>query len=301
MLEFGRDYFKEEVRSGFTVPEMMKRVWAVEMTVLSEIDRICKEYNFTYWISWGTLLGAVRHKGYVPWDDDIDIIMPRGDYHRLLGVLSDELPEGYVVRSPYHNPDHNQPLTAVLNTEYIITDPERRAEFFDCPYICGIDIIPLDYVPADEELASLQRNLYSMVFDFAQQYEKYKSEGLADGYIAQIEDILRCKIERNGREANQLWMLLDKVGGLFDESECDRITCLQSNICYNENYYYKKEWFAETVELPFEGMMLPAPGGYDELLKYIYGDYMIPVQNVAAHDYPFYKVQQEYMDRQGIT
>ena len=88
MLELDDNYFKEEERCGFKISSMMKRVWAVEMDVLTEIDRICKEYGLTYYAAFGTMLGAVRHKGFVPWDDDIDIYMLRPDYQVLMKVLS---------------------------------------------------------------------------------------------------------------------------------------------------------------------------------------------------------------------
>jgi lipopolysaccharide cholinephosphotransferase len=101
MLYLDESFFKEEIRCGFTVPEMMKRVWAVEMEVLGEIHRICMNYGLTYYAFWGTLLGVVRHQGFIPWDDDIDIAMKRKDYQRLMKVLPDELPEGYYISSSY--------------------------------------------------------------------------------------------------------------------------------------------------------------------------------------------------------
>ena len=73
MLELDDNYIKEEERCGFKIPSMMKRVWAVEMDVLTHIDRICKEYGHTKYAAIGTLLGAVRHYGIDPWEDDIDI------------------------------------------------------------------------------------------------------------------------------------------------------------------------------------------------------------------------------------
>lgn len=177
MLEFDEGFFREEERCGFVVAEMMKRVWAVEMEVLTEIDRICKKHGLTYYANWGTLLGAVRHHGFIPWDDDIDICMKRKDYQALMGVLPDELPEGYYNSSSYADLTHNQPLTSIMNTRNIIVDPERRKRFYGCPYICGIDIFPLDFVPRDKELAGLQRNLYTMVYSLARDYADYEKKG----------------------------------------------------------------------------------------------------------------------------
>lgn len=73
----------------------MKRAWAAELEVLSEIDKICKKHNIQYFADWGTLLAAVRHEGFIPWDDDLDITMKREDYHRFMEIAQTELPEGF--------------------------------------------------------------------------------------------------------------------------------------------------------------------------------------------------------------
>lgn len=82
----------------------MKHAWAAELEVLSEVDRICKKYNIQYYADWGTLLATVRHEGFIPWDDDLDIVMKREDYKRFLEVAPKELPEGYSVYN-YSNHD----------------------------------------------------------------------------------------------------------------------------------------------------------------------------------------------------
>ena len=75
MLQFPDGYFEDEIRDGFYVPSMIKRAWATELDVLCEVDRICRKYDIKYYAEWGTLLGAVRHAGFIPWDDDLDIGM----------------------------------------------------------------------------------------------------------------------------------------------------------------------------------------------------------------------------------
>nr|MCR4758159.1 LicD family protein [Butyrivibrio sp.] len=82
-LTFSEEWFKDEAREGFFVPEMMKRFWAAQLVVLSEIDKICKRHDIKWYADMGTLIGTIRHKGYIPWDDDFDISMLRDDWERF--------------------------------------------------------------------------------------------------------------------------------------------------------------------------------------------------------------------------
>ncbi len=121
MLEFKEEFFKEETRCDFVICEKMKRAWAAEMEVLSEVIRVCKKYKIPYFADWGTLLGAVRHKGYVPWDDDLDIALRRKDFFKLMEMLPGELPESYHISSFFMPGEHNQPLSCVMNSREINT------------------------------------------------------------------------------------------------------------------------------------------------------------------------------------
>lgn len=103
-MNFEHEFFEDEVRDGFFVPAEIKHAWAAELEVLSEVDRICKKYNINYYADWGTLLATVRHEGFIPWDDDLDIVMKREDYKKFLEVAPDELPLGYSVYN-YSNHD----------------------------------------------------------------------------------------------------------------------------------------------------------------------------------------------------
>ena len=101
-MELGNNYsYAGEYREGFFVEEKMKRAWAAEMEVLKEIDRICNAHGIQYFADSGTLLGAVRHKGFIPWDDDIDIAMKREDYQKFLAVAPKELPERWRLCNPF--------------------------------------------------------------------------------------------------------------------------------------------------------------------------------------------------------
>ena len=91
-------FYKEEIRSGFLVTEKRKKVWAAELQMLEKFDEICQKHNLTYYAYYGTLLGAVRHQGFIPWDDDIDVVMFRDDYEKFQAIAPEEFKERIFIK-----------------------------------------------------------------------------------------------------------------------------------------------------------------------------------------------------------
>ena len=89
-ISFPLPFFREEVRNGFYIPTMIKRYWAGQLQILSEIAKLCKKHDIQWFGDYGTMLGAVRHGGYIPWDDDFDICMMRDDYERFFEIAKKE-------------------------------------------------------------------------------------------------------------------------------------------------------------------------------------------------------------------
>lgn len=134
MLQFNKKFFEEEERNGFCISSMMKRAWAVELEVLSQVSAVCKKYDIPYFAAYGTLLGAIRHKGFIPWDDDVDIALKREDYVRLLKILPKELPESYFVNSYYTCDTHRSAMG--LSSEYKVYSSGRRKN----PSVLGVPL-----------------------------------------------------------------------------------------------------------------------------------------------------------------
>lgn len=135
----------EEIRRGYRVSAQMKKVWAVQLELTRKLLQVCKDHHLKIWADGGTLLGAVREKGYVPWDDDIDMIMPRGDYDKLLGLAAREFRPPFRFQSAYTE-DKYPRAHAQLRMDG--TTAILSADIF-CKFHQGIfiDIFVLDGVP----------------------------------------------------------------------------------------------------------------------------------------------------------
>lgn len=133
-MQIPEGYLEGEIRDGFYVESMMKKTWAAQMEVLAEVDRVCKKNNIQYFADWGTLLGAVRHKGFVPWDDDMDITMKRKDYNHFCNIAEKEMP-GFNIVNVHTEPGWDSLAARIVNGKRIRYDKEHLEKFHGCPYV----------------------------------------------------------------------------------------------------------------------------------------------------------------------
>ncbi len=306
MISIDEGFLREEKRDGFLVREMMKRAWATELLVLSEIDRICEKYAISYQANYGTLLGAVRHRGFVPWDDDIDLSMKREDFMKFVNLAPQELPEPMRLQSIETQKDHFGAVAAVVNRSTVDIGSEKDAEYtkryYGCPYVVGVDIYPLDYIPRDPDEAGLQRTLYESVYDTAYRYEELKENGELSAILKELERLTGESLPEDGGLRHRLWNLSERIAMLYSEEESEHLIWMPDWIFqYEIDVRRSKAWYEKSERVPFEMTTIPVPAGYHETLTMIYGDYRVPVQGSAAHDYPFYAKQelarQEYLGR----
>lgn len=291
-------FLEPEVREGFYIPSAIKQAWAVSLQVLEEIDKICKKYNILYFADWGTLLGIVRHGGFIPWDDDLDITMKRKDYERFMAVAKKELPEGFSVVTYANQSNFRNFLGRIVAKDRICFDEDHLREHFGFPYIVGIDIFVLDYIYPDEEREKKRVELAKHILAVA--------DGIEDGQftITFVEPELRkiekeCGIKlKNRGDTHKLWIeLYQQVEKLFSmvlEEEATELTrMMPDGLRGNKQLRMPKEYYDKQVWLPFEHILLPVPGRYDEMLRRRYGDYMKLVRDCGGHDYPFFEKQKQ--------
>ena len=242
----------------------------MELTVLDLIDSICSKHNITYFADWGTYLGAIRHKGFVPWDDDLDICMHRNELNKFLAVAKEELPEGYSVMS-FHNNDYSWKfIYNIVPNDHMCFTPEYLKSHYYFPYIVAIDIFIIDNISDDDSIEQ-SRN---------EQVKRLLNEADKISLSEQSEPVKYNKMRALYDEAEKL---------LQFENENDTKRVVQKvpwGVYHNRTY--DKSDFINAVRVPFEMTSVPVPLCFNKILSSKYGNFMNIVFGGGGHNYPYY-------------
>lgn len=257
----GEDFFKEEVRCDYLVSAQMKRIWAVLMDMYLAFAEVCNKYGLKYYVVWGSLLGAIRHNGFIPWDDDFDVAMPREDYNTFLKIAKDDFRYPIFLQTPYTDPGYFVSWAKLRNSSTTaISKMLSHRRFNQGLYF---DIFPMDDCDTSK-----------IVVEREEIYKRVKRLGVA---------------MRHGNPFLGERQLQDEViywtdDPLKEYEEMEKIASAHYGL---QDYYVailttgdvrKKVWpkrlFEHTLMHKFEGIDIVIPGGYKELLSIQYGDYM---------------------------
>ncbi len=263
------DFFRDEIRYGFYVPSAVKQAWACLLDVLFEIDRICKKYDITYFADWGTILGAIRHGGFVPWDDDLDICMLRDDYMRFREVADKELPEGYCIHDFERKENHWLFLSRVVSNSRICFDEKYLDGNYNFPWLSAVDIFVKDYLYKDPEK------------------EKQRCDDILR-LLAEAEPYLNS----DRKKAVALYKKAKERMSEVPPSEADEIGQIFPWILKGLKGE-PKEYYEKVTYLPYEDTLIPVPACYNKVLSGRYGDYNRIIKGVAGHGYPAFEEQRK--------
>lgn len=299
-MQFPNKYFEDEVRDGFYIPSMVKKGWATELDVLAEVDRICRLHDIKYYAEWGTLLGAVRHGGFIPWDDDLDIGMHRSDYKRFCEIAPKEFADGFEIFTFRNHKDYHYFLARVVCKNRICFEDEHLRRYHGFPYIAGLDIFVHDNVSDDDEAQNRCEKIAEYVITVA--------DAIGDGRFnaAQEEDALKrinsvCRTTYRTQPDKEkmrieLYCLAEDLFASFEHENTKYMTQMMPQSLYGRHMRIPKEYYDKVIRIPFENTTIPVPVGFDAMLKKRYGYYMKLVKDAGGHDYPFFETQKKQLD-----
>lgn len=295
-MDFPYDYFQDEVKEGFYISGLIKRAWAAQLEILNEIDKVCKAHNIKWYIDSGILLGAIRHGGFIPWDDDVDICMLREDYNKFIQIAENALPKGYILLN-HDKEDYDNLFLRVTNEDKFVLNRSFLDKYYDCPYAMGIDIFPLDYMALDEETEKKREELVSLlcsVTDIVSEENIYTDE--MKNVLSSIEDLCDVRFEYEADIKKQLYRATEKIFSLFDNKDASYVIHV---LCWYQSSRsrYKTEDYCNSILYPFETTMLPVPVNYSDVLSCTYGNYMKTIKAGAMHDYPFFLSQMDKFEQ----
>lgn len=246
----------------------------IELEMLDEIDRICKKYNISYFLDYGSALGAVRHKGFIPWDDDIDISMMRSDYNKFLSIFTKEVDNNKYFLQVYETEPNYHNFHAKIRRKNTIY-PQGYTKNFNERGIM-LDIFPLDRVPDNEK----ERKKY---IRRVRKYRKICAIVAADIRKNLLKKtvikILRFLPEEHYRKK------YEKMCNKYNDVETCCVTC------FSDIYFLKRDICCEikdilpTKTIEFEGKMYSIMANPNARLKSLYNDYMTlpPVEEQIPH------------------
>ena len=252
-----------------TTLEEMK---SIQLEIMDKIHSFCETNNINYFLSHGSLIGAIRHQGFIPWDDDIDLFMPRSDYDQFCALFpSVQKALGLEIVNSYSPKYYGRPMSKIIDSRTVLTEPNYLK---DDEIGVNIDIWPLDGVPVDER-----------------EYEKHlhKIQMLQKMLYARIVKYDACKTLL--QKTAHLCLLLSSP-----RKTVNRIIELQKKYRFEDGIYvscyvdpykkrFKKEWFSDRALVSFEDRKYYIPKEADKVLTELYGDYMKlpPVEQQQPH------------------
>jgi len=286
-MQIPSNFYEGETRCNYYVSPKTKELWAVLLDLLVEFMRVCNENGIQYFMCGGTILGAVRHNGFIPWDDDIDIMMLRSEYEKLCKIGPIAFKHPYFFQTEQTDPGSCKGHAQIRNsntTGFLIDEKQANFTFNQGIFI---DVFPLDDIPSR----------------FRVQYRHIENVVRLHHECKEMRDVVmyhRCpSLTKNFRKdimlvVKNLWHryrwskqsytqkinTFEDVCTKYNNTDCTNVILTPFPI---ENGIWKKSYFSDAVYFPFEMINVPVPIGYESILKEIYGDWHKFIINDSLH------------------
>lgn len=287
--DYKEQFLQPEVRCDTYVGIEMKQVWFAELQMLEKFIDICDRHGLAYQMVGGSLLGAIRHKGFIPWDDDIDVGVLRPDYDRFVQLAAKELKEPFFLQTPLTDPGRNIDYVQIRNSATTAIDLRYVEDHNTFNQGIFIDIFPIDGVGTDEILKMQEkkqqfiRRIYGSTFK-KNITGKMKIKHYISSAIYKIAGAETVDKKRND--------IFRKVS-IDSSNEIGLVSFLFNN---NRRNYWKKEWIQNCTTVPFEFLNVTVPIASDEILTKTYGNWRAFEKGMAMHSGIDFDVSKSYQE-----
>lgn len=285
----------DEALTMYSKDSKLKKIQQVNLEMAQYFVDFCKSHDLLCYFCGGGAIGAIRHKGFIPWDDDLDFFMPRKDYERL-GELWGEEPhlDKFVLLKPNKELNDRNSFTTIRNIQ--TTFIKTYQGDLDLPHGIQLDIFPLDTAPK-KSFDRKKQKIWAMIYAIYRSQQVPKNHGK---FVELIGKILLNSVSSTGKY--KIWCYAERQMTKYNQQPTDYVTELCVGPRYMGNIYPAKD-FSKALWVPFEDTKMPVPVGYDDYLKKAFGDYMkLPPENsrLAHHEAVFIDPDNSFKNYKGI-
>lgn len=247
-------------------PETLRKLQLKELDTLVYFKEFCDKNNLLFYLCGGCCIGLLRTGGFIPWDDDIDILMPRDDYEKLYKLWDNDKQERFKLLRTDEKIFTGNIFTTIVDTE--TTCVKANQAHLDIPFGIMMDIFPIDGCPKGKFKRTMQK-LNAMI------YSLFLAQIVPEnhGGIMALGSKFLLSIVKSPKAREKKWRNAERRMSKYKIADCEYITELCEGV-HSMQPEYPKEWFASAVYREFEGLQMPIPVGYDPYLKKAFGDYM---------------------------
>ena len=288
-------FYESETRNNYTISKEMKAVWAVSIDLAQKLIEVCKKHNLKCFMDSGTLLGAVRHKGFIPWDDDIDFAMLRKDYDKLVSVAKDEFKEPYFFQTVYSDDDYYRGHAQLRRTDTTSLSMSEIGHGY-CKGI-DVDIFVLDGYIENPVRRFFHRTYTMLLKKSIRGYlsKKWENKSVGKKIIASLSKALYKMVDY--RKAFEHY---ENMFRKIDADKCERVSVSAYRYSTHKRIRLRRS-YDEMVDMAFEGLMFPAPNDTDDALRCYFGsDYMTPQKLPTAHGKKYMDANMPYQEAEKL-